>query len=93
MRFIHFRLTNQTTTVPLEHIAKKFNDFMITGKVNAALRLLLEILSPGILPTNNDLPKEKHHDGAMKLDNLIPHGAEEFLGEYAHKKIDVTLIR
>ena len=63
---------------------------MITGKVNAALRLLLEIVSPGILPINNDLLKEKHPDGAMKFDDLLLHGPEELFGEYANEEIGGT---
>ena len=64
---------------------------MITGKVNAELRPLVEIVSPGILPTNNDLLKEKHPDGAMKFDDLLIHGAEEFFGECANEETGSTL--
>lgn len=81
VRFIRSKFTYKATTVSLKHIAKTFNNFMITGKVNTALRLLLEIVSPGILPINNDLLKEKHPDGAMKLEDLLLHGPEEFFGE------------
>lgn len=66
---------------------------MITGKVNAAVRLLLVMVSPGMLPTNNDLLIEKHPDGAMKFDDLLLHGLEEFFGENeANEDTDGTLI-
>ena len=85
VRFIR----SKNKTVTLKHTAKKFNDFMITGKMNAALRLLLEIVSPRIIPINNDLLKEKHPDGAMKLDDLLLHGTEEFLGNTLMKELTV----
>lgn len=67
---------------------------MITGKVNAVVRLLLVMVSPGMLPTNNDLLIEKHPDGAMKLNDLLLHGLEEFFGENeANEDTDGTLIR
>ena len=67
---------------------------MITGKVNAVVRLLLVMVSPGMLPTNNDLLIEKHPDGAMKFDDLLLHGPEEFFGENkANEDTDSTLIR
>ena len=67
---------------------------MITGKVNAAVRLLLVMVSPGMLPTNNDLLIEKHPDGAMKFDDLLLHGPEEVFGENkANEDTDSTLIR
>ena len=65
----------------VEEIAKNFSDFMIAGKVNAALRLLSETDFPEKLPTNNetiDLPKKKHPDNPMKFEELLLHGLGEF---------------
>ena len=44
VRFIQAKLTYQRTPVSLEQIARKFNDFMIAGKVNLASRFLSSLL-------------------------------------------------
>ena len=70
MRFMQSKLTNQRAPDFLEQTTGKFSDFMITGKVVAALRLFPEIKSPGILPTKNetiDHLKNKNPDGATKF--------------------------
>ena len=94
-RFIESKLIYQRTPVSSEHIAKKFNDFMIAKKMNIALTLLLETKSPGILPTNNkttSIFKEKHPNDAMEFGDLPLHRPEEFFWEYAYEEIDGTLI-
>ena len=68
---------------------------MVSGKVNAALRLLSDTQSAGILPTIKqtiDLLKEKHHVGAPKYDDLLLHGPEELYEECAYKEINGVLI-
>ena len=50
-------------------MAKKVNNFRLSGKVNAALRLLSDADSAGILRTSKEtinLLKEKHPVGAPK---------------------------
>ena len=50
---------------------------MLSGKVNAALRLLSDTESAGILPTTKktiNLLKEKHPVGAPKYHDLLLHG-------------------
>ena len=76
-------------------MAKKLNNFMLFGTVNAALRLLSDTESAGILPTSKqtiDLLKEKHPVGAPKCDDLLLHGPEELYKEYAYEKINGALI-
>ena len=60
-------LVREVRLIQKFNMAKKFNNFMLSGKVNAALRLLSDIGSAGILPTSKqtiDLLKEKHSVGA-----------------------------
>ena len=60
-----------------EQIAKKFNDFMITRKVNTALRLFSETEPSRILSASNetiDLLKENHPDIVMKFYDLVCNG-------------------
>ena len=80
VRFIQSKLIYQNSSTSIELINKKVNRFMLSGKVNAALRLLSVAESAGILPTSKrtiDLLKEKHRVGASKYDNLLLHGPEE----------------
>ena len=50
--FIQSNLTYQNHPISVNLIAKKFNTFMLAGKVNTALRLVSETESGGILPTS-----------------------------------------
>ena len=68
---------------------------MLSGKVNAALRLLSDTESAGILPTTKktiNLLKVKHPVGAPKYDDLLLHGLEELYKEYAYEELNGALI-
>ena len=52
VRFIQSKLTYQNSPTSVELIAKNFNNFILAGKVNAAVRLLSITESAGILPTS-----------------------------------------
>ena len=76
-------------------MAKKFNNFMVSGKVNEALRLPSVTESAGILPTNKqtiDLLKENHLVGAPKYDDLLLHVPKELYEECAYEEINGVLI-
>ena len=51
-RFIQSKLVSQNSLTSIEQIAKEFNNFLSSGKVNAALKLLSDTESAGILPTS-----------------------------------------
>ena len=73
-------------------MAKKFNNFILSGKVNEALKLLSDTESAGIPDTSKqtiDLLKEKH---APKCDDLLLHGLEELYEEYAYEEINAPLM-
>ena len=62
VRFIQSKLIYQNSPTSIELMAKKFNNFMLSGKVNTALRLLSDTNSAGILPTTKqtiDLDQRK----------------------------------
>ena len=95
VRFIQFKLIYQNSPTSTELMAKNFNNFMLSEKVNAALRLLSETKSAGILPNSKrtvDPLKEKHPVGAPKCNDLLRHGPEELYEEYAYKEINGALI-
>ena len=67
-------------------MAKKFNKFILSGNVSAALRLLSDTESAGILTTSKqtiDLLEEKHTVDALKYDDYLLPGLEELCEEYA----------
>ena len=95
VRFIQSKLIYQNSPTSIELMAKKFNNFMLSGKVNTALRLLSDTDSAGILPTTKqtiDLLKEKHPVGASKYGHLLLHDLEESYEEYAYEEINGALI-
>ena len=67
---------------------------MLSGKVNAALRLLSDTENAKIPISKQtiDLLKEKHPVGASKYDDLLLHGLEKSYEEYAYEEINGTLI-
>ena len=70
-------------------MAKIFNNFMLSGKVNAALRFFSDTESAGILPTSKqtiDLLKEKHHAGAPKYNDLLYYKAWKNYVKNMHMK-------
>ena len=84
VRFIQSKLIYQNSPISIELMAKKFNNFMLFGRVNAALTLLSDTESAGILSTSKqtiDLLKEKHPVGAPKYGDLLLHGTEELYEE------------
>ena len=54
-RFIQSKLIYQNSPASIELMAKKFNNFMLSVKLNAALRLLSDTGSAGILPTTKKI--------------------------------------
>ena len=75
-------------------MAKKFNNFMLSGKVNAAFRPLSDTEGAGILPTSKqttDLLKEKHPVGSPKYDDLLLHGPDKLYEECTYKEINAAL--
>ena len=68
---------------------------ILSGKVNAALRLLSDTDRTGILPTSKqtiDFLKEKHPVCASKYDDLLLHDPEELNEKYAYEEINGALI-
>ena len=49
---IQSKLIYQNSPTSIELMAKKLNNFMLSGKINAALRLLSDTESAGIIPTS-----------------------------------------
>ena len=95
VRFIQSKLIYQNSPTSIELMAKKFNNFMLSGKVHAALRLLSDTENARILLTSKqavDLLKEKHPVGAPKYDHILLHGPEELYEEYAYEEINGALI-
>ena len=76
LRLIQSKLIYQNNPTSVELMAKKINNFMLSGKVNAALRLLSDTESAGKLQTSKqtiNLLKEKHPVDAPKYDKLLLH--------------------
>ena len=94
VRLIQPKLIYRNSPTSVELMAKKFNNFMLSGKVIVALRLLSDTESAGILPTTKqiiDHLKEKHPVGAPKYDDLSIHGPEELYEEYTYEEIKGAL--
>ena len=75
-------------------MAKKFNNFMLSGKVNAAFIPLSDTEGAGILPTSKetiDLLKEKYPVGSPKYDDLLLHGSDKLYEECTYKEINAAL--
>ena len=47
--FIQSKLIYQNSPTSIEGMAKKFNNFLLSGKVNAALRLLSELVNKPLI--------------------------------------------
>ena len=96
VRYIQSNLRFQQYNQTFEDISKRFHNLMIAGKVNAALRLLSEVDSKGILKLTEEnlkLLQQKHPVGDEKHDELLLYGPEKVIGEYAYEDIDGALIR
>jgi len=96
VRFIQSSLKQSRVDVSIDVIAKRFNNFMLEGKVNDALKILSNTKSNGVLPMTNDnlsLLLQKHPTSEEKFDDLILEGPELKFGSYAYESIDGTLIR
>ena len=95
-RFIQSKFSSQKSSISVEQMARKFNNFMLTGKINSALRLLSNSEPGGLLPLNKDnlvLLNTKHPAGEDKFNDLLLHGPELEYGDYAYDDIDGSLIR
>ncbi len=68
--FIQSRLSKHKLMNSIDKVAKTFNDFVINGKINAALKLLSDMQSSGILQLHDStlqLLKKKHLDVEEKF--------------------------
>ena len=91
--FTQSKLIYQNSPTSIEIIAKE--NFMLSGKVHAALKLFSDSESAQIFPTSKhttDLLKEKNPEVASKYDDLLLHGLEKLYKEYAYEEINATLI-
>eukprot|EP00794_Sanderia_malayensis_P011608 gene11608-12810_t len=80
-RFIQSRFSKHK---PMDSIDK----VVINGKINAALKLLSDTQSSGILQLDDStlqLPKKKHPDGEDKFEDLLLQGPELSFGEYTYE--------
>lgn len=96
VRSIQSKFKGQRKPDTIEELAKKFNRLMLSGKTNAALRLLSDAECKGVLPINDENIKalqNKHPQAADKFDDLLLHGPEEYIGDYAYNSIDGAGIR
>ena len=96
VRFIQSKLKSFTNIDTIEHLARKFNDLMLAGKINPALRLLSDSKCSGILPINDEtkqLLRDKHPPADEKHDDLLLEGPELRFDEYAYEGITGSLIR
>ena len=95
VRFVQSKLKFQKHSRDIENIAKRFNNLMLAGKINAALRLLSDSDSCGILPLNDqtmNLLHSKHPQAEDQHVDLLLHGPEQAFGEYAYEILDGALI-
>ena len=96
VRFIQSKLRSFTNINTIEQLARKFNDLMLAGKINPALRLLSDRKCSGILPINDEtkqLLRDKHPPSDEKHDNLLLEGPELRFDDYAYRGITGSLIR
>ena len=73
-RFIQSKFSQNRRADNIEQMAKKFNGFIINGKINVALKLLSNVRSNGILQLDDQslrLLREKHPDSEEKFENLF----------------------
>ena len=95
VRFIQSRLKSHASSGTIDQLAKRFNDLMLAGKVNAALRLLSNSDSCGILPINENtkhLLTEKHPSADEQHEELMLEGPEFRFDEYAYEDISGSFI-
>ena len=96
VRYIQSKLRSFTNVDTIEQLARKFNDLMLAGKINPALRLLSDSKCSGILPINDEtkqLLRDKHPPADEKHDDLLLEGPELRFDEYAYESITRSLIR
>ena len=77
VRFIQSKLKFPARSDTIEHLAKRFNDLMLSGKINSAPRLLSSTESSGILNVDKETTElllEKHPVGAEKHCDLLLQG-------------------
>ena len=94
-RFTQSKFSQHRRADNIEQMAKKFNGFIIKGKINAALKLLSDVRSNDVLHLDDQtlrLLREKHPDSGEKFENLLLRGPELSIGEYAFECIDAFQI-
>ena len=69
----------------IEAISKKFNNFLLTGNVNSAMRLLSENNNGGLLPIN--------HEAVDVSDDMLLEGPEILVEDYCFNDINANLIQ
>ena len=72
------------------------NDFFLEGKVNAAIRLLDDDSSSGVLPLSADVIKtlrQKHPDAKPSNDTMMLHGPFNHVNEKIFDGTDADLVR
>ena len=85
---IQSRLKSSKHPSTKEDIAKSFNNFMITGRINAALRLLSKTDGNGILPLDNNTIAELHLPEANPFqDDILIQGPIKFLSPVIYDEI------
>ena len=79
-----------------DEIAKKFRNFIITGNVKSAMRLLEKEAASGILPINDDtkeLLKEKHPEAQPLFKELQMNGMKTSVDPIIYEEITPELIQ
>ena len=94
-RSIQQRLYN-ASKIKQESLAKRFSNLMFEGKVNAALNLLSNANTTGILPIDQtvyETLKAKHPEGEDKYEDLLLQGPFDSVHPVIFESIDGALIQ
>jgi hypothetical protein len=95
-RIIQSKLPNHNSSKTTEQIAKNFAKLMFQGKVHAALRLLDDKTSGGVLKLSEETLRDlraKHPAGANADDSILLHGDIPFVDPVTFNNIDENTIK
>ena len=93
---IQKRLPQQQKPQTKEEKAKIFAKLVLEGKVNAAIRLLDDDTSSGVLPLSTDAIKtlrQKHPDAKPSNDTMMLHGPFNYVNEKIFDGTNADLVR
>ena len=95
-RTIQKRLSHRQKPQSTEEKARIFAKLVLEGKVNAAIRVLNDDTSSGVLPLLDDVKKtirQKHPDAKTSNDTMILHGPFNHVNETRFNGINDDLVR